>query len=218
MRLGLIGRKLGMTRIYDENGTSIPVTAVEVGPCKVLRTFSEDKHGYTAVQLGFGSKRAKLVNKPEAGAFAKLGVEPVRVLRELRIPAKEIEGLEIGQELTCELFEAGQKVDVCATSKGKGFAGVIKRHNRAGFPATHGSHEVKRHGGSIGCRISPGRVVPGKAMAGQLGNVRVTTQNLQVVKILKDENIVLIRGAVPGPKRGIVQITPAIKVKTPRSA
>jgi len=131
MRLGLIGRKLGMTRIYDENGTSIPVTAVEVGPCKVLRTFSEDKHGYTAVQLGFGSKRAKLVNKPEAGAFAKLGVEPVRVLRELRIPAKEIEGLEIGQELTCELFEAGQKVDVCATSKGKGFAGVIKRHNMA---------------------------------------------------------------------------------------
>ncbi len=218
MRMGLIGRKLGMTRIYLDDGTSVSVTAVELGPCKVLRKRTQDLHGYTAVQIGFGAKRAKLVNKPEAGAFAKLDIEPLRVLKEFRLPQAELDSLEVGQDLTCELFSEGQIVDVMGTSKGRGFAGVMKRHHMAGFPATHGSHEYKRHGGSIGCRISPGRVWKGKHMAGQMGDERVTTQNLKVVKVLKDENIVLVRGAVPGANSGIVQITPAVKTRTPRSA
>lgn len=217
MRLGLIGRKLGMTRIYTEEGISIPVTAVQLGPCKVMDKKTADKHGYTAVQLGFGDKREKLVNKPEKGFFDKLGTTPVRILKEFRIPAGELDGLEIGQDLTLDMFAEGQKIDVMGTSKGKGFAGVMKRHHMAGFSRTHGAHEYQRHGGSIGCRVNPGRVFPGKHMAGQLGNAQVTTQNLTIVKVLKDENIVLVRGAVPGPNKGIVHITPAIKQRVPRS-
>lgn len=217
MRLGLIGRKLGMTRIYTDEGIAVPVTAVQLGPCKVMGKRSEEKNGYTAVQLGFGEKREKLVNKPEKGFFDKLDTKPVRILREYRIPAKELENIEIGQDLTLDMFSEGQKIDAMGTSKGKGFAGVMKRHNMHGASRTHGAHEYMRHGGSIGCAEFPGRVWPGKKMAGQMGNAQVTTQNLTIVKVLKDENIVLVRGAVPGPNKGIVHITPAIKVKTPRS-
>ena len=170
MRMGLIGRKLGSTRIFTDEGLSVPVTVVQLGPCKVLGKRTVEKDGYSAVQLGFGDKREKLVNKPEKGFFSKVGVEPMRVLKEFRVPDAELEGIELGQELTLDVFNEGEKVDVAGTSKGKGFAGVIKRHHMAGFPATHGTHEVKRHGGSIGCRINPGRVWRGKHMAGQMGN------------------------------------------------
>ncbi len=217
MRLGLIGRKLGMTRIYDDNGIAIPVTAVQVGPCKVMGKRTEVKNGYSAVQLGFGEKREKLVNKPEMGLFKKLETAPVRVLKEYRVEAAELDKVELGQELTLDMFNEGQKIDIMGTSKGKGFAGVMKRHNMHGASRTHGAHEYMRHGGSIGCAEFPGRVWPGKKMAGQMGNAQVTTQNLTIVKVLKDENIVLVRGAVPGPNKGIVHVTPAIKVKTPRS-
>ncbi|MFH1808845.1 MAG: 50S ribosomal protein L3 [Pseudomonadota bacterium] len=216
MRLGLIGRKLGVTRIYDAEGLVIPVTVVELGPNKVVRKRTQEAHGYSAVQLGFGSKRKSLFNKPELGAFEKLGLEPVQVLRELRLPADELGSLEVGQDLTCELFSEGQKVDVQGVSKGKGFAGVIKRHHMAGFPMTHGTHEYHRHGGSIGMRAQPGRVLPGKRMAGQMGNEIVTTQNVLVVKVLKDENIVMLRGSVPGANHGLVRVTPAVKVRTKR--
>lgn len=216
MRLGLIGRKLGVTRIYDAEGVAIPVTAVQLGPNKVLRKRTMDQHGYTAVQLGFGSKRKSLFNKPELGAFEKIGMEPVQVMQEIRLPEDELGSIEIGQDLTCELFTEGQKVDVHGVSKGRGFSGVIKRHHMAGFPMTHGTHEYRRHGGSIGMRAHPGRVLPGKRMAGQLGNANVTTQNVLVVKVLKEDNVVLLRGSVPGPNSGIVQITPAVKVRVKR--
>lgn len=216
MRLGLIGRKLGMTRIYSDEGNSFSATVVELGPCKVMRKRTQDKHGYTAIQLGFGEKRTKLFNKPELKAFEKIEQEPVRVLKEFRIPQEELDKLNEGEDVTCEIFSEGQKVDISGISKGRGFAGVIKRHHMGGFPATHGTHETKRHGGSIGCRAKPGRIFPGKHMAGHMGNRNVTTQNIKVLKIIPEDNIILLRGSVPGPNRSFVEIRPAVKVKGSR--
>jgi len=217
METGLIGRKLGMTRIYTEDGDAVPVTVVELGPNTVLRKRTHERNGYTALQLGYGEIREKLVNRPEKGAFEKIKQPLKRTLREFRVDQASLDKYEEGQELTCDLFSEGQRVDVTATSKGRGFAGVIKRHNMAGFPATHGTHEYKRHGGSIGCRAKPGRIFPGKHMAGHMGNVRVTTQNVTVVKVMAEENMVLLLGSVPGPNRGMVIVRPAVKTKTPRS-
>jgi len=215
--LGLLGRKLGMTRIYTDDGVAVGVTAVELGPCTVVRKRTMEKNGYTALQLGMGSKRAKLLTKPERIAFEKIQQEPKRVLREYRVTAAEIEKFNEGQAITCEIFQVGQLVDVVGTSKGRGFAGVLKRHHMSGFDRTHGTHEYRRHGGSIGCRAHPGRVHLGKRMPGHMGNAHVTTQNIQVVKIIPEDNLLLLRGAVPGPNQGVIEVLPAIKVKVKRS-
>ncbi|MBN2361253.1 MAG: 50S ribosomal protein L3 [Deltaproteobacteria bacterium] len=211
--LGLMGYKLGMTRIYTDDGVSIGVTAVELGPCTVVRRRTREKNGYTALQLGFGAKRANLLNKPERVAYEKIKQDPRRVLREYRVSAADLEKFSEGQTITCEIFQAGQMVDVRGTSKGRGFAGVVKRHHMAGFDRTHGTHEFRRHGGSIGCRAHPGRVHLGKRMAGHMGSERVTTQNIQVVKVIPEDNLLLLRGAVPGPNQGVVEVLPAAKVK-----
>jgi large subunit ribosomal protein L3 len=211
--MGLMGRKLGMTRVYSDDGTAVPVTAVEMGPCTVVRKRTAEKHGYNALQLGFGNKRKNLFNKPELGAWDKVGKEPMRKLKEFRIEQTEADGYQEGQVITCEMFQAGQLVDVCATSKGRGFAGVIKMHHMHGFPRTHGTHEYQRHGGSVGCRAKPGRVHRGKRMPGHMGDVRVTNQNIEIFKVIAEDNLVLLKGSVPGPTNGMLEMRPAVKSK-----
>lgn len=213
--VGLIGKKLGNTQIFEDDGSVTRVTAIEVGPCTVLGKRTEAKDGYSAVILGFGEKREKLVSKPEAGFYAKNSQKPAKTVREFRLPAEQADKYEVGQVLKpSECFEAGQKVDVCGTSKGKGFAGVMKRWNfRGAGKDTHGTHEYKRHGGSIGANMTPGRVLPNVKMAGQYGNTRVTTLNLKVAAVMDDDNLVLIKGAVPGSRNGIVTVRGAVKAK-----
>ncbi|MEE2901945.1 MAG: 50S ribosomal protein L3 [Myxococcota bacterium] len=212
-RKGLIGKKLGMTQIF-EDGARIPVTVVELGPNTIVqKKLPEGKDGYGAIQIGFGEKEHRKVNKAMTGHFNRADVKPVRELCEIRVPddAKLAE-YEVGQEIKADIFAAGDWVDITGTSIGKGFAGVMKRHNMKGSKqATHGTHEVFRHGGSIGMRSTPGRVMLGKRMPGHMGNKRVTTQNLRVVKVDLENNLVLIRGAVPGPKNGTVVVRDAVK-------
>lgn len=199
-----------MTQVYTEQGVLEPVTVVQAGPCTVVQARSADRDGYTAVQLGFGDKKAQRATKAYRTHCAKAGKGVFSVIREFRINGDQ--SFELGQEVKlADLFKLGDKVDVTGTTKGRGYAGVIKRHGFSGFPGSHGTHEYFRHGGSIGNRSYPGRVFKGKRMAGQLGNDRVTTQNLTVVAIRAEENIILIRGAVPGARNGIVLIRPAVK-------
>ncbi len=212
MKIGLVGRKRGMTRIFTEDGRSLPVTVIEVKPNRVTQIKSEEVDGYRSVQVTAGSRRASLVNKPEAGHFAKSGVEAGEGLWELRLADGEGEDLETGSELKVDMFEAGEMVDVTGTSKGKGFAGVIKRHNFAMQDATHGNSLAHRAPGSIGQCQTPGRVFKGKKMAGHMGVERVTTQNLEVVKVDAERNLILIKGAVPGAAGGIVMIRPSVKI------
>ena len=212
-RKGLIGKKLGMTQIF-EDGKRIPVTVLELGPNTVVQKKTpEGRDGYGAIQLGFGAKDHKKVNKPMTGHYKRADVKPQWILRELRVPdAAKLAEMNVGDELKADVFGAGDWVDVTATSKGKGFAGVMKRHNMKGSKqATHGTHEVFRHGGSIGCRSTPGRVHRGKRMPGQMGNETVTTQNLRIVKVDTENNVALIRGAVPGPINGYVLVRDAVK-------
>ena len=213
--VGLIGKKLGNTQIFGDDGAVTRVTAIEVGPCTVLGKRTEAKDGYSALIMGFGEKREKLVSKPEAGFFAKNGQKPARTIKEFRLPAEQVDKFEVGQVLKpSEYFEVGQKVDVCATSKGKGFTGVMKRWNfRGAGKDTHGTHEYKRHGGSIGANMTPGRVLPGVKMPGQSGNARVTMLNLKVAAVLDDDNLVLVKGAVPGSRNAIVTVRGAVKAK-----
>jgi large subunit ribosomal protein L3 len=210
---GLIGTKLGNTQIFLEDGEVRRVTAIKAGPCVVLGKRTPDKDGYAALQLGFGSRREKLVNKPEAGAFKKVGVEPSRIVREFRIDAELLERFEVGQILgAADVFQDGQFVDVSGASKGRGFTGVMKRHNFSGAGTVgHGTHEYKRHGGSIGQNMTPGRTFRGMRMAGQHGNTRTTILNLRIVKVLPEENIVLLDGGVPGPRNGFVMVKGAVK-------
>ena len=207
MEKALIGKKLGMTQVFDEKGNVVPVTVIEAGPCPVVTVKTQENDGYEAVQLGFGDLRVKKVNKPMAGYFAKQGVGPRKVLREFKLA----QDVKVGDVLKADLFEAGEKVDVVGTSKGKGTAGVIKRWNFSRIKETHGSGPVHRHGGSIGACSSPSRVYKGKKMAGRLGHERVTIQNLTVVKADGENNLLAIKGAVPGPKGGIVLISSAVK-------
>lgn len=211
MALGLIGRKRGMTRVFDENGVSIPVTVVEAGPCRITQVKTPDSDGYRAVQCTVGNKRQALVNKPVAGHFAKSGVEAGRGLWEFRLEGEEGAELEVGGELKVDLFEAGQMVDVAGTSRGKGFAGTVKRHNFRTQDATHGNSLSHRAPGSIGQCQTPGRVFKGKKMAGQMGNARATVQNLEVVRVDAERNLLLIRGAVPGAPGSDLIIRPAMK-------
>ena len=211
--LGLIGKKLGNTQIFTEDGEVRRVTVIEAGPCVVLAKRTQDKHGYSALQLGFGERKAKGVNKPRAGYLKKVGVETApQAIKELRLPQEVVDGYEVGQTISAaDIFTEGQFVDASAKSKGRGYTGVMKRHNFAGFKATHGAHETQRHGGSIGMNMTPGRVFKGKKMAGQHGNKRVTILNLKVAKVLAEEGIVLVEGGVPGAPGGIVTLRIAVK-------
>ena len=211
MKIGLIGRKRGMTRVFTEEGQSVPVSVIEVQPNRVSQVKTDETDGYAAVQVTSGTRRASLVNKPVAGHMAKAGVEAGEGLWELRISSGDTGELETGSELTVEMFEAGVMVDVTGTSKGKGFAGTVKRHNFHMQDATHGNSLAHRAPGSIGQCQTPGRVFKGKKMAGQMGNERVTTQNLEVVRVDTERNLLLIKGAVPGAAGGHVMVRPAVK-------
>jgi large subunit ribosomal protein L3 len=211
MSIGLIGRKVGMTRIFTEDGVSIPVTVIEATPNRVTQLRTEDTDGYRALQVTAGTKKANRVNKAAAGHFAKAGVEAGRGLWEFRLADNEGADIEVGSELTVEIFNDTKKVDVAGTSKGKGFAGVIKRWNFSSQRMTHGNSLSHRAPGSIGQNQSPGKVFKGKKMAGQLGNKRITTQSLELVRVDAENNLLLIKGAVPGATGGDVIILPAGK-------
>ena len=211
MSIGLIGRKVGMTRIFTEDGVSIPVTVIEATPNRVTQLRTEATDGYRALQVTAGDKKANRVNKASAGHFAKAGVEAGRGLWEFRLNENEGGDIEVGSEITVEIFNDTKKVDVAGTSKGKGFAGVIKRWNFSSQRMTHGNSLSHRAPGSIGQNQSPGKVFKGKKMAGQLGNKRITTQSLELVRVDLENNLLLIKGAVPGATGGDVIISPAIK-------
>jgi large subunit ribosomal protein L3 len=207
---GLIGKKLGMTQFYNAEGNVIPVTVVQTGPCVVVQKKDTTKDGYRALQVGFGSKKNQRVNKPMQGHMAKAGKGAFQVLKEFRL--EDVSQYEVGQEIkVADLFKVGDRIDVSGVSKGHGFTGVIKRWSFGGFPGSHGTHEYFRHGGSIGNRSFPGRVRKGKKMAGHWGNELVSTQNLEVVDIRPDEDLMLVKGAVPGAKRGVVIVRRAAK-------
>lgn len=210
---GLIGKKLGNTQLFDEEGDVLRVTVVKVGPCAVLGKRTMDTDGYSALILGFEDKREKLVNKPEAGFFAKAGVAPKRLVRELRLPAEEVAKHDVGALLKpSDVFEVGQFVDVSARTKGRGHTGVLKRWNFSGAGSDgHGTHEYKRHGGSIGSNMTPGRTLANVKMTGHYGDENVTIMNLKVARVMDDEQLVLILGAVPGPRSGFVTIRGASK-------
>ena len=212
MTLGLVGRKVGMTRVFTEQGVSVPVTVLEMSPNRVTQVKSKDTDGYSAVQVTFGRKKANRVNKAEAGHFAKAGVEAGRGLHEFALTEEKLAELKVGDEVTVAIFEAGQFVDVTGTSKGKGFAGTIKRHNFGSQRASHGNSRSHRVPGSIGMNQDPGRVFPGKRMAGQYGNTTATVQRLEVVRVDAERNLLLVKGAVPGAANGDVVVRPSVKV------
>jgi large subunit ribosomal protein L3 len=205
MVTGIIGKKVGMTQVFTGEGNLVPVTVVQAGPCTVVQAKTPARDGYAAVQLGFAPQKEQRVGKAVRGHVAKAGKGPFRVLREFDVGGDA--QLEVGQDVRVgDVFGVGDAVDVTGISKGRGTAGVIKRHNFSGFPATHGTHEYFRHGGSIGNRSFPGRVFKGKRMAGRLGNMRVTTTNLEVVEVRAEEDLLFIRGAVPGARGGTIII------------
>lgn len=206
---GVLGEKLGMTQVFDENNRVIPVTVVKAGPCVVTQVRTPETDGYSAVQLGYGAIDPRKVNKPETGHFAKAGLTPRRHLVELR--TTDASEYEIGQELGPDVFEAGASVDVVGTSKGKGTAGVMKRHGFSGLGASHGTQRKHRSPGSIGGCATPGRVFKGLRMAGRMGNARTTVLNLLVHKVDADKGLLLIKGAIPGPNGGLVLVRSAVK-------
>ena len=210
--MGLIGRKLGMTQVYDAEGVLVPVTVIQAGPCTVVGMRRPERDGYAAAQIGFVQLKAERVPKARRGQFAKAGTGAFRVLREFALSEGDDGAPAVGAEISVsDVFEPGQLVHVSGVSKGRGTAGVIKRHRFSGFPASHGTHEYFRHGGSIGNRSYPGRVFKGKRMAGRLGHERVTTRNLVVVALRPEEHLVLVRGAVPGTRNGTVVLTRAVE-------
>ena len=208
MKKGIIGKKIGMTQIFDEKGNMIPVTVIEAGPCAVVQKKTTENDGYEAVQLGYGDMKANKVNKPMKGHFGKADVAPKKVLKEFKLA--DTSSLNVGDIIKADIFAAGEFVDVVGTSKGKGTAGVIKRWNFGRLRETHGTGPVARHGGSLGV-IDPARIFKGKKMAGHLGTERVTVQNLSVVKVDSENNLIAIKGSVPGPKGGIVVIADSVK-------
>ena len=217
---GLIAKKLGHTQTFLEDGEVRRVTAVSAGPCVVLGIRTKEKHGYSAVQMGFGTKKLKQVNKPLAGQYAKINQAPAATVKEFRLPEDVVSTFEIGQTVkVSDVFKPGQFVDVTGTSKGKGFAGVMKRHNFSGAGTVgHGTHEYKRHGGSIGMNMTPGRVFKGKKMPGQHGSRRTTVMNLKIVKVLDEEGILLLDGGVPGHAGSTLTVRIATKKKQPVEA
>lgn len=209
MKKGLIGKKIGMTQIFDEKGNVIPVTVIEAGPCAVVQKKTAENDGYKAVQVGFGDQKVQRVNKPMQGHFAKGNVAPKKVLKEFRLD--DIDSLNVGDIIKADVFEVGEKIDVIGTSKGKGTAGAIKRWNFSRLKESHGTGPVARHAGSLGACSDPSRVYKGKKLSGHLGAERVTVQNLTVAKVDVENNLIAIKGAVPGPKGGIVVIADAKK-------
>ena len=216
MRCGIIARKLGMSRIFNDNGEHVPVTILRMEDVEVLSVKSIDKDGYTSVQLGFCNKKQKNITKPLRGFFAKIKSEPKERVAEFRVSEDAV--LKVGDKLSVNHFIVGQKVDVIGVSQGKGFSGAMKRHNFGGMQASHGVSISHRSHGSTGNSQDPGRTWKGKKMAGQYGNVRKTIQNLKVVKLLEDDDLILIEGSVPGSKNGVVFLRDAIKYKTPQNA
>ena len=212
MGIGLLGKKLGMTQVFDENGNIIPVTVIQAGPCFVIQKKTEKTDGYNAIQFGFDEiKKVKNVNKPMIGHFKKANIAPLKFIKEFRVTEEELESTEIGSQISVDIFQPGEYVDITGTSKGKGFAGVVKRHGFKGSPASRGTHEYFRHGGSIGQNMTPGRTMKGKKMPGHMGNEKVTVQNLKVIEVRGDTNILMIKGAIPGPTNGYVIVKKAVK-------
>jgi large subunit ribosomal protein L3 len=208
--VGLIGKKLGMTQVFAADGTCVPVTVIQTGPCTVVQRKTPERDGYAAVQIGFGEKKPQRATKAERGHCTRSGKGPFRVLREFR--GQELSNYEVGQEIpTAALFQPGDLVDVTGKTKGRGYTGVVKRHGMKGFPATHGTHEYFRHGGAIGNRSFPGRVFKGKRMAGHYGDSRVTVQCLQVIDVRSEEHLLLVKGAIPGARGGIVLVRKTVK-------
>jgi large subunit ribosomal protein L3 len=208
MKKAILATKIGMTQVFAENGVLVPVTVLQAGPLFVTQVKTVDNDGYEAVQVGFGDIRETLVNKPRKGHFAKAGVANKRFLREFRFD--NASDYKVGQEIKADIFTEGDRIDATATSKGKGFQGAIKRHNLSRGPMKHGS-KFHRHAGSNGAATTPGRVFKGKHMPGHMGHVRVTVQNLEVVRIDSDKNLILIKGAVPGPKKSLVMLKETVK-------
>jgi large subunit ribosomal protein L3 len=208
--LELLCRKLGMSRYYSDSGDSVPVTVLEAGPNVVIQKKTVERDGYTAVQLGFGERRASTLGKGQRGHFEKAGADTKRFLKECRVSAEELEGLEIGQVVTVEVFAPGQKVDAVGTSRGRGTAGTVKRHNFKVKRRTHGTHEAFRHGGSIGAGAYPGKVFKGMGMFGRYGAEQVTVRNLEVVAVEADRNLLIVRGAIPGHPNALVRLRPAV--------
>jgi large subunit ribosomal protein L3 len=217
MSLGLIGRKVGMTRVFTEEGNSIPVTVLEVKPNRVTQIKTVETDGYTGLQVAFGERRASRINKALTGHYAKSGAAAGSGIQEFNVDAEAVANHAVGSNISVELFEPGQLVDVTGTSIGKGFAGGIKRHHFSSNRASHGNSKAHNKMGSQGMAQDPGRVFPGKRMAGHLGDVKVTTQNLEVVRVDVERNLLLIKGAIPGSKGGDVVVRPAVKAKATKS-
>ena len=214
MKMGTLGTKIGMTQRFDEDGRVVPVTVLEVPPCPIVQKKTKETDGYVAIQVGYGSRKSKRTTKALAGHYKKSGVDPMHRLMEFRLhDGSDGEEYELGGQVGIDLFEKGDYVDVTGRSKGKGFAGVMKRHNFAGKSKTHGTHEFFRHGGAIGMCATPSRLMKGKKMPGRLGGVKTTTQNLRVVDVQKEQNLLFILGAVPGSRNGTVVIRKAAKKK-----
>lgn len=208
MKKAILTTKVGMTQIFNEDGVLTPVTVLQAGPCVVTQVKTEENDGYSAVQVGFVDKKEKGINKPQKGHFDKAGVAPKRFVREFRF--ENAEEYTVGQEIKADIFAAGDKIDATATSKGKGYAGGIKRHGLKSGPSAHGS-KYHRHAGSNGTSSDPSKVFKGKKMPGQMGAERVTIQNLEIVKVDADQNIILVKGAVPGPKKSLVMLKESVK-------
>jgi large subunit ribosomal protein L3 len=209
-KIGLLGKKLGMTQVFADDGEAVPVTVIQTGPNHVIGTRTIERDGYSALVLGFDEKPVRLANKAELGALKEANLKPQRFVRELRLDAAEVAKYTVGQAIgPKDVFSEGLPLDVEGNSKGKGYQGVIKKHHMKGMTRAHGTHEYFRHGGSIGCRLTPQRVHKGKRMAGQMGNEKVTIQNVQLFRILPEENVILVRGAVPGAANDYVVVTVA---------
>lgn len=214
MEIGLIGRKIGMTRIFTENGDSLPVTVIDVSNNRITQIKKNETDGYSAVQLTFGKRKAARVNKSAKGHFSKAGVEAGSITKEFRVETEEIlNQFQNGEIIECNIFKAGQKVDISGTTIGKGYAGTIKRHNFSSNRASHGNSKAHNKPGSVGMAQDPGRVFPGKRMSGHMGNVRRTVQNIEILRVDNERNLLLVKGAIPGSRDGNVIVRPSIKVK-----
>lgn len=214
MRINMIANKVGMTQVFDEAGQVIPVTILKIIPCQVVNKKTDTKDGYNALVLGYQEVDERKLRKSESGLYKKQNVAPKKILRESRVQKEDLDKFEIGQEIGIDVFKKDGFVDISANSKGRGFTGVIKRHGMSGANRSHGTHEYFRHGGSIGASASPSRVFKGKKMAGRYGGTKVKIQNLSVAEIYPDKNVILVKGAVPGPNKGLVTVTHAVKKQT----
>lgn len=217
MSRAILGKKMGMLQVFDDKGNRVAVTLVEAGPCVVVQKRTPAKHKYSAIQIGFEQTAGRKLNKPGLGVFEQLDLAPMRYLREVRMTPEEVDAYKIGDNITVSIFAPGEMIDVIGTSKGRGFQGVVRRHHMKGNTKTRGTHEYRRHPGSIGMREKPGRVIKGKKLPGQMGNKRVTTQNLKVFKVEEEKNLLYVDGAVPGANGGLVMVQKAVKAPPQKS-